>query len=349
MNLPDLVRRKDRAAGVAGDISPVEPMTAIGRQRGIQFGADSALRLLRADEYSALKDFPRAPGWCIAQGGVRATLSTPDGAAWLLGEAHAAKGGAPTPLMLDWPPLAGTGAFDLTLTPTGKGAVLCVGPLIDPRAKLRPLFKGRGVEVGPGLNPHVKPGRDVIVEYVEERSPEEWRDTYAKGKAAHDTLTPEILAHYRQGKAATLDHAAPESLDFVFSNHVFEHLVNPLQVLRNWLSRLKPGGAVLGVIPDARYTFDLRQPFSTLAEFRDEAARGGFDLTDDAYERWKRHTFPKHKIDDLKRRNYSIHAHYYTPDVFRLLFDELRAEGRASSLFFDTAPNNKDFGFILRK
>jgi len=349
MNLPDLVRRKDRAADIRGEIAPVEPKTSAGRQRAISFAKRARLRLVRADEYSAFRDFPRNPGWSVSQGAVRVSLAVAGGEpTYILGEAAA--GAELTPIAFDWPLTGADAPFDLWIEPlSAKPAVLCVGPLMDPRAKLRALFRGEGVEVGPGLNPHVRPGPDVRVEYIEEKSPEEWRATYAKNKTPHDTLSPDILAHYRQGAAVALDHAPAESLDFVFSNHVFEHLMNPLQVLRNWLSRLKPRGVILGVIPDARYTFDLRQPFSTLEEFRAEDARGEFALPDEKYDRWRRHTFPRHNIEDLKRRNYSIHVHYYTPLVFRILFEELRTEGRVDSLFLDTAPNNKDFGFVMRK
>jgi len=130
---------------------------------------------------------------------------------------------------------------------------------------------------------------------------------------------------------------------------VFEHLVNPLQVLENWLERLKPQGLILGATPDARFTFDMRQPFSRREAFLRERAAGGYDKTEEMYLRWCRYTAPYNTPEDLRRRNYSIHIHYYTPQVFRELVDILAGEGHDLALFLDTAPNNKDFGFVIRK
>jgi len=47
-----------------------------------------------------------------------------------------------------------------------------------------------------------------------------------------------------------------QSLDYVASSHVFEHLSNPVKALIEWQRVLKPGGYAYLVIPDRRYTFD---------------------------------------------------------------------------------------------
>lgn len=252
-------------------------------------------------------------------------------------------------IRLDWPAVEASGQFDLVIEHFGRfPALLDVGHMLNPRQKLLPLIRGVGVEVGPGVNPQVLPGGDIDVSYVEERSPEEWRQMYGRGKP-EAPIPREVLARTRQDSAVRLDHWPKESLDFIFSNHVFEHFMNPLQVLRNWAARLRPGGVIVGVVPDARYSFDCRQPLSTMAEIRAEAKSVSFDPPDEKYERWVRHTARRHDPAKLKRRRYSIHMHYYTPEVFRLLADELRIEGLISSVFLNTTPNNKDFGFVLAK
>jgi predicted SAM-dependent methyltransferase len=140
-----------------------------------------------------------------------------------------------------------------------------------------------------------------------------------------------------------------ESLDFVFSNHVFEHLPNPLGALDNWFGKLKPGGVVAGVVPDARFTFDLRQPLSTLDECEDEFAKGCYQLERRHYERWCQHTAPYNTVEDLMSRKYSVHAKYYSADTFRSLLERSAAMTGWSEIFVNATRNGKDFGFLLRK
>jgi SAM-dependent methyltransferase len=144
----------------------------------------------------------------------------------------------------------------------------------------------------------------------------------------------------------TIDAA---SLDFIFSNHVFEHLANPLQVMINWLGRLKPGGVILGVTPDPRFTFDCRQQPTTMSEVLAEEAAGGHIIPRAKYERWCRLTEPRHTPDGLIKRGYSIHVNYFTPEGFQAMLDVLKGRGLISRTFLAAAPNNKDFAFALWK
>lgn len=357
MNLPDILRRKDRALEVAsGSAEPLDHKADAGRYRAILMAPGTRLRLRGANEFSAFHEFPRDPQWRVMNpeagrgGGIRVwlTRSGSEPAEALLGEVP---DGRESALAFDWPVWAAREPFDLIIEQTGhRSTILSVGPQIDPRGKIRPLLGGHGVEVGPGLSPWVRPAPGLEVEFVEEKPPEEWQDVYGKGRASTAALTPDVLSRYRVGSAVTLAEWEPESLDFVFSNHVFEHLVNPLQVLENWLGRLKPGGLIVGAVPDARFTFDLRQPFSRREDFLREHSEAGFEKTEEMYLRWCRYTAPYNTPEDLRRRKYSIHVHYYTPLVFRELVGLLsRSQTGRVSLFLDTAPNNKDFGFVIRK
>ena len=46
------------------------------------------------------------------------------------------------------------------------------------------------------------------------------------------------------------------SLDYVASSHLFEHLPNPILTLCEWYRLLKLGGIIYIVVPDRRFTFD---------------------------------------------------------------------------------------------
>jgi SAM-dependent methyltransferase len=355
LNLHDLVRRGNRDVQITGEAEPLTPRVGGGRVRAVRLGQGARLRILRANELTSLAGFPTDLRWRVLgrwpAGGIRVRLKSKAGKA-VLGTTEPDLANPKLPVLLNWPVAAASEEFDLIIEQTGRmPALVDVGPNLNPRSKLLPLIRGVGVEVGPGLHPHVRPGADVDVYYVEEKSPEEWRDTYAHGRKARAgaALGPEIIERTHTQSAYSLEQWAPGSLDFIFSNHVFEHLMNPLQVLRNWLSRLRPGGIVVGVTPDARYCFDRRQPLSSLADFREESAAGTFEPPEEKYERWIRYTQPNRTIAKLKKHRYSIHMHYYTPEIFRLLAEELKAEGLISTVFLNTAPNNKDFGFVLTK
>jgi len=51
---------------------------------------------------------------------------------------------------------------------------------------------------------------------------------------------------------------ASETIDFIVALHMLEHVHNPVEVLRHWLDKLKPGGGIGLVLPDWRYSWDAR-------------------------------------------------------------------------------------------
>jgi SAM-dependent methyltransferase len=353
LNLPDLINRKDRAVAIESGAVEVKNFGLPQRRmRGIELAPATRLRLKDAHTFNLLRGFPTDIHWQLALGQAVRISAEPHlrslSASVLAQEDFTS--GEPRSLLLNWPLWVVDSGFDLLIEAVGEEPVmLVVGRLLDPRAKMRPLIKGTGLELGPGLAPRIRPAEGINIEYVEEKTPDQWQEVYGHGKASMAELTPDVLERYRVGSALTLAEWDAESLDFIFSNHVFEHLANPLQVLRNWLGRLKPGGAVLAVVPDTRFTFDLRQRTSTLEEMLAEERVGGHEVTDEKYERWCEFTAPYNTVENLKQRNYSIHVHYYTPELFRRMADLLIQRGECSGVFLDTVPNNKEFGVVLRR
>ena len=359
MNLFDLVKRPDRSVLWSGEQGQALTLTtARGTQRGVVLPPASTLTLANAQELTALWVLADDLGWAVLrrQGEpvlprltlqlhrpvvceVSVRVSAGPGDLDLIG------------LRLDWPhELVAADTYSLSLhNPGTEPMTLVCGPLIKMPRHLLPYARGVGVEVGPGLRPMVLPSKLVDVSYVEEQDPHAWLSLYNKSGDKPGLPAPHILSRYVRGSATTLTGVRPGSLDFVFSNHVFEHLPNPLQVLRNWHHCLRPGGMILGVVPDPRYTFDCRQPATTLHEATEAESAGGHEVTAASYERWCRHTEPRHTPHDLMRRGYSIHVSFFTPESFRWTVQALQERGWFDRVFVYTATNHKDFAFALRR
>lgn len=67
---------------------------------------------------------------------------------------------------------------------------------------------------------------------------------------------------------------ADASYDFALTAHAIEHTANPLRALAELRRVLRPGGALVIVLPDKRRTFDHRRPVTTLEHLRRDDAEG---------------------------------------------------------------------------
>lgn len=65
-----------------------------------------------------------------------------------------------------------------------------------------------------------------------------------------------------------------DSYDLVVSSHVIEHIANPLRALAEWRRVLKPGGHMVIVAPDKRYTYDRNRPVTKLAHIIEDFEKG---------------------------------------------------------------------------
>lgn len=55
-----------------------------------------------------------------------------------------------------------------------------------------------------------------------------------------------------------------EAYDFVAASHVLEHLANPIKTLIEWVRALRPGGAMILVVPQKKRTYDRDRPDTEL-------------------------------------------------------------------------------------
>jgi len=83
------------------------------------------------------------------------------------------------------------------------------------------------------------------------------------------------------GEGADLNAIPSGKYDFVLSSHMLEHTANPLRALGEWRRVLKPGGALVLVVPARDGAFDHRRPITTLSHLIEDYERnvGEDDLT----------------------------------------------------------------------
>jgi SAM-dependent methyltransferase len=65
-------------------------------------------------------------------------------------------------------------------------------------------------------------------------------------------------------EASSLTGVPSNSYDFLLSSHSLEHCANVLKTLQEWARVLVPGGTMVVIVPDRRFTFDHRR---TVTEF----------------------------------------------------------------------------------
>lgn len=139
---------------------------------------------------------------------------------------------------------------------------------------------------------------------------------------------------------------ADETLDYLCSSHVIEHLPDPIAALYEWHRVLRPGGLLYLVAPDRRYTFDEPRATTTVEHLLRDFQEGT-TANDDARHidefvfqtNWAMLSpktapadIPQHQaaararyLDQLARgQPIDIHYHTFTPDSLDAL---LRAAG----------------------
>ena len=65
-----------------------------------------------------------------------------------------------------------------------------------------------------------------------------------------------------------------DSLRYVATSHVLEHVANPLAALREWHRVLRHGGIIYMVLPDRRKSFDRDRPLTPVTHMLEDFQRG---------------------------------------------------------------------------
>ena len=147
----------------------------------------------------------------------------------------------------------------------------------------RVLFKldrrGRGLEIGPSINPVAPKREGYRVEIVDYLDRDGLVDKFVREGGGHMYgLVPDLAARIQQieevdyvwtGQPLSQLIGQERCYDWIVASHVIEHLPNPMQFLRECFLLLAPQGALSLVIPDRRYCFDCVTPLTTTGDWLD--------------------------------------------------------------------------------
>ena len=375
MNPIELIKRKDRPLEnslieMSGDLSLCNHDCDGFRMRSIRIRCGSKLRLRNFLTYGEFThELPRDLGWAVAVERrqfwksnrlvLRCSIVFPDKNK--IKVAHETlKVDAPRwrPIHFDWPLSAKeypNSDLLIEVLPEygdkGSGAlVIGITEHFDARGPLFEYTRGRGIEIGPGISPQVLPAENVEVRYLERSPIEDWELLYNKsGKYTITDAQRKLFPRYIIGDAQRLDIIEDESLDFIFSSHVFEHFTNPLGTLQTWHRKIRPGGHVVGVVPEAHNCFDILQPLSKEEQWLEEYSLDVRDYQDRHYQKWCRFTQPWARPKQLEKSGFAIHAHFYNPRSFGRLLELAIEQAGYRNFHVRSARNHKDFGFVLQK
>lgn len=297
-----------------------------------------------------LRSFPPDCGWYAfaPEGEGTLTITLRDQAQrYVIGQHSLALGPVPALIVIPWPAPAAHALPDMDLelhTDLGSTPVFIGISRTLERKTLSSLCKGKGIEIGPGITPQIHPSASVEVLYAEEKGREDWLQTYAYKRDKYDTDVDSLpWEHYRTAPAIHLP-AENNSLDFIFSSHLLEHVVNPIAHLEHWLSKLKPGGIIAGIMPHADYSVDYNLTPSMLVTMAMEYQRKETKPTLQHY----RTIFGK-DAETRMAEGRTLHVHFYNERNLQELLAFAAAQLPMAHSRIIWERNYKEFFFIIGK
>lgn len=349
MNLFDMLRRNDRNLVLSGDIAQTK-REFFGRPwRALRMPKGSSIRLSTPRRFLPFSRLPSTIGWLAVgeegSGRLRVSYERPDARPAVL---ELRLGNYPAEVFFPLPKTsdAEPDGAALRLSVERTECYLLVSEVME-RSALIARCRGRGVELGPGHQPQIRPSASVDVRYVEQKSAESWIGTYdTKGAMQTDAA---LWDRYIIGTASDIPEV-DGSLDFIFSSHVLEHLINPLHCLEHWSRKLRDGGVAVCVVPDAMGCKDYVFALSNPKTWEDEYAGGTREISREHFARYARgRGMPADRVDKMIETGFSIHVHFYSRENILFLLQACVDRGWFRSYELDFRPNNKDFYLVLRK
>jgi 2-polyprenyl-3-methyl-5-hydroxy-6-metoxy-1,4-benzoquinol methylase len=218
-------------------------------------------------------------------------------------------------------------AFELT---AGRGDAV--------KSRIR-MKAGRGLELSPGARPLISKAEANIV-YCDKISSTDLRKVYGE-----DAF---VEIDYVLGSRLLDELFEGERFHYIVSSHVLEHIPDFIQFFISARNILRPGGSIVKLVPDRRFTFDVLRRDSTIEDL--EAAHGmrlrhpsrrmvedfyfNTDMQATAEGLWTGTYTPQRSyssdearrlIDGVDAGSADLHCWTFTPVSFRTLIDHVIA------------------------
>ncbi|MDB5141267.1 MAG: hypothetical protein JWR12_3183 [Mucilaginibacter sp.] len=156
-----------------------------------------------------------------------------------------------------------------------------------------------------------------------------WENTIAEGKTYNFGSTSPGYQFIMDG--TDLSEIKSEAYDFILSSHSLEHIANPLKALKEWLRVLKPGGILLIILPDSKFTFDSKRSITKLEHLFDDFNK---DIKENDLTHFEEiislhdlsYDYGIKNIDELKKRsmnnftNRCLHHHVFDLNLMESIF-----------------------------
>lgn len=225
------------------------------------------------------------------------------------------------------------------------------------REKIRVLFTGNGLDLGPWHMPFHTPNATTLL--CDRYSVEEMRKVFAEFSIETQVELPQsdVVINFDIEGLKIFEN---DSQDFVIASHLLEHLSQPFLFLKEISRVLKPGGLVLIALPDKRYTFDKSRISSDFNHYEKELESGWVIPDVDHIDDYIVHAIgkPKELITDLDRSvelARSFHVHVFSDGEFIKLLNKMINHLKLPLEFVDGSRTNsargkyEEFIIILRK
>ena len=196
------------------------------------------------------------------------------------------------------------------------------------------VLRGRGLEIGALHNPLRIRGRRAHVEYGD-RLP---RDAAAE---LYELPVQSLVEPTHLLSADDLGSIPSEQFDFLVSNHLLEHLADPLAAMEEWLRVLRPGGLLFLSVPGFRGNlYDYRRDPVRIDHLVEVARLRGrpADVARHKLEHWREvarevelmaEDSPDFttRVEHLAAVDYPIHFHVYDAESVRQILSHVQATG----------------------
>jgi SAM-dependent methyltransferase len=216
---------------------------------------------------------------------------------------------------------------------------------------------GTGIEIGALHAPLSVDSKKAKVLYVDRMSQKDLYDQYPEFRK-FDIVAADIIDN--GAELATI----PDNLyDFCISNHVLEHLEDPIQALCNWLRILKAQGILYLSIPLPHNIVDKHRQPTTFSHILEDHGLVSKDREKHGKERHSHYLdfvrstnyseaandeFINRKTAELLDMNYSIHFHVFSEETLLRMIDFV-AQRIAIKIVEFVRNEPEEFIFIIEK